>query len=67
MPQGSYQAFEPEGGRKVSFRALDMEEAIWAASQWLARLYDRPAVAYVVELRGGMPWGTPRVAYRSAE
>jgi hypothetical protein len=59
-----YRLFEPETYTRIDFPALNMDHAVLQAEKWLARRFGtRQTVAYVTELRDGMPYGRPAVAY----
>jgi hypothetical protein len=62
--QQHFQAYDPETMEKYAFQAADLEAAQRAARLWLARRHgDRPAVAYLVETRCGMPVSEPVPVY----
>jgi hypothetical protein len=60
----SFRAYDPEDRERYDFRAADMEAAQRAVRLWLARRHgDRPAVAYLIEVRSGMPVSRPVPVY----
>jgi hypothetical protein len=63
-----YRLFEPDTMKKLDFYAVSLNHAQEIAERWLERAFgladDYRHIAYVTELRAGMPWGTPTVAYQ---
>jgi hypothetical protein len=59
-----FRAYDPETQERYVFPASGLEAAQRAVRLWLARRHgDRPAAAYLVEVRSGMPVSRPVPVY----